>query len=237
MLQFLYVRIVKIHRVNVSHIICKPRMAKPTNNDTTYDPDLYLSPDQQDLLLAALSSNNPDSSNASIMFPGRGPISRSTSAQIKHNPQAHSKPHTMSTHILSNGQYASSVPTPGSGGLGAVGLDDSPFLDFDLEDGSFDWDNSGDQLIGNIPGTSSNGDEPDLHDKRKSPGDDIDDEDGGGKRREGDDKSSKKPGRKPLTSEPTSVSPCPLSQDSIIANGVSSTEAQGTEPCCPKSIP
>jgi AP-1-like factor len=60
-------------------------------------------------------------------------------------------------------------------------------------------------MIGNLPGTSSDGD-ADTHDKRSHPDDDDDDDEGGGKRREGDEKSSKKPGRKPLTSEPTSVS-------------------------------
>ena len=63
-------------------------------------------------------------------------------------------------------------------------------------------------MIGDLPGTPSNGD-ADVHDKRGHPeDDDEDEEDGGGKRREGstDEKTSKKPGRKPLTSEPTSVS-------------------------------
>ncbi|KIV92030.1 hypothetical protein PV10_06508 [Exophiala mesophila] len=76
--------------------------------------------------------------------------------------------------------------------------DESPFLDFDPEgdfDDSFTFDGSS-RMIGDIPG--------DLHDKRKSiGGDDDDEEEGGGKRREGEDKTAKKPGRKPLTSEPT----------------------------------
>jgi len=60
-------------------------------------------------------------------------------------------------------------------------------------------------MIGKLPGSSSDGD-TETHDKRQHPDDDDDDEeDGGGKRREGD-KGSKKPGRKPLTNEPTSVS-------------------------------
>jgi AP-1-like factor len=61
-------------------------------------------------------------------------------------------------------------------------------------------------MIGKLPGTSSDGD-ADTHDKRSHPDDDGEEEEGGGKRREGDEKTGKKPGRKPLTSEPTSVSP------------------------------
>ncbi|KIW14856.1 hypothetical protein PV08_07641 [Exophiala spinifera] len=77
--------------------------------------------------------------------------------------------------------------------------DESPFLDFDPEadfgDESFDFDENA-RMIGDIPG--------ELHDKRKSIDGKEDDDEGGGKRREGEDKTAKKPGRKPLTSEPTS---------------------------------
>lgn len=103
----------------------------------------------------------------------------------------------------------SPLQAPGSGTLN--GFDESPFIDYDYEfdaDGSFDYDFNNDsqgQMIGKLPGSSSDG-EADNHDKRSHPDDDDDDEEGGGKRREGDEKSSKKPGRKPLTSEPTSVS-------------------------------
>ena len=94
--------------------------------------------------------------------------------------------------------------------LQASGFEESPFIDYDYEfdaDGSYDqydFNDSQGQMIGNLPGTSSDGD-AENHDKR-SHEDDGDDEEGGGKRREGDEKLSKKPGRKPLTSEPTSVS-------------------------------
>lgn len=81
--------------------------------------------------------------------------------------------------------------------------DESPFLNFDPDgdfDDSFGYDDSS-RMIGDLP------DEGDLHEKRKSMDGKDDDDEGGGKRREGDDKTAKKPGRKPLTSEPTSVSP------------------------------
>lgn len=108
----------------------------------------------------------------------------------------------------------SPVQAPGSGTLN--GFEESPFIDYDYEfDGAdgFDYEFANDsqgQMIGKLPGTSSDGD-AETHDKRSHPDDDGDEDEGGGKRREGDEKSSKKPGRKPLTSEPTSVStPIPL---------------------------
>jgi AP-1-like transcription factor len=133
--------------------------------------DLYLSPDEQDLLVAALNSNQPG---------GR----RSDSQPLSYTP--------------------TTQENPGSGQLDFS--DESPYLDFDqdgeFDDSAFGYDPNG-RMIGDLP------DEPfaggDLHDKRKSIGDKDDDDEGGGKRREGEDKTSKKPGRKPLTSEPTSV--------------------------------
>lgn len=88
---------------------------------------------------------------------------------------------------------------PGSGHLDFS--DESPFLDFDPDgdfDDSFGYDEESGRMIGDLPG--------DLHDKRKSIDGQDDDDEGGGKRREGEDKTAKKPGRKPLTVEPTSVS-------------------------------
>lgn len=80
--------------------------------------------------------------------------------------------------------------------------DTSPLGDFDLEDGNFDWDNSGD-LFGDLP-TLPNGDNTEHHDKRKkSSDDDGGEEEGTGKRRESGEKSGRKPGRKPITGEPT----------------------------------
>ena len=77
--------------------------------------------------------------------------------------------------------------------------DDNAYLGFDV-DGEFD-----DNFDLNDEDDDENSSH-DLHDKRKSMDGNNDDEEGGGKRREGEDKLSKKPGRKPLTSEPTSVS-------------------------------
>ena len=130
------------------------------------------------------------------------------------------------------------LANPGSGQLGFS--DDSPYLDFDPE-GEFDEDNfdfdSSARMIGDLPDDDEDNNDTinHLHDKRKSIGDNDDEEEGGGKRREGEDKTAKKPGRKPLTSEPTSVClSClfPLSPDSNKC-----LEAQSPESSCSTSLP
>jgi AP-1-like transcription factor len=126
----------------------------------------------------------------------------------------------------------SPLQAPGSGTLN--GFDESPFIDYDYEfdaDGSFDYDLGNDsqrQMIGKLPGSSLDGDN-DTPDKRSHPEDDGDEEDGGGKWREGDEKAFKKPGRKPLTSEPTSVSSLVIFI--IIAILMFFTEAQSPKSC------
>lgn len=165
-------------------------------NGTAYGPDLTLTPDQEGLLRTALASNTPNRSSPKHSDFGTSSASRSN-GNAKQSQQTDSH--------MANGSniFASPVQdTPGSGQLGS--FDESPFLDYELEDGNYDWDNSGDQLFGDLPGTESYGD-GENHDKRKASVDDEDEEEGTSKRREGDDKTAKKPGRKPLTGEPTSV--------------------------------
>lgn len=147
--------------------------------------DLYLSPDQQDLLMAALTSNQSPTMQRSSRAgaPARN-VQRTGSLSFT--------PGSMSDQTA-----------PDSGRLDFS--DDSPFLDFNQDgdfDDSFEFDQNG-QMIGDIPEDSTSND---LHDKRKSIDGQDEDDEGGGKRREGDDKTAKKPGRKPLTSEPTNVS-------------------------------
>lgn len=143
---------------------------------------LYLSPNQQDLLVAALTSNQPTN-----------------------------KASKMAATAKDQGAGISDPQAPGSGHLDYN--DDSPFLDFPLdgEGDDFNFDDQG-EMFGDLPDEDSPDNsttDPDhLHDKRKSMGGQDDDDEGGGKRREGDDKQAKKPGRKPLTNEPTSVSRC-----------------------------
>ncbi|KAJ5758515.1 AP-1-like transcription factor napA [Penicillium odoratum] len=152
--------------------------------DRMYPQGLYnLSPDQQDLLMAALSSNTP------------------SNKQSSHTP--HQNPEHSPDQASSNGMSG-----PPSGNFEnpqshfnafGYGDDESPFLDFTPEV-DFDFPGSA-NLIGDLPG------DPPSHDhesggKRKSMDgkSEVDGEETGKKRRESE---AKKPGRKPLTSEPT----------------------------------
>jgi len=149
----------------------------------TINPSFTLSKRQEELLFAALNSNNKTS-----------------------NIDTSNRQSSDNSSMAPGSFTESPLQAPGSGTLN--GFEESPFIDYDYEfdaDGSFDYDFSNDsqgQMIGKLPGTSSDGD-ADTHDKRSHP-EDEEEEEGGGKRREGDEKASKKPGRKPLTSEPTS---------------------------------
>ncbi|MCJ1282355.1 DNA-binding transcription factor yap1 [Xylographa opegraphella] len=177
-------------------------MTPALHDESAFDANLYLSPKEQDLLLTALNSNKSGQANNKRSDP---PMStnavRPSGLRSTSNPLQFQQAGRKS--LDHSDVYASPVQNmPGSG---AIGVNESPFLDYELDDGNFDWDIGGDLMIGSLPGTSFDDDEEaDLHDKRKISDDDVEDIDGGGKRREGDDKSTKKPGRKPLTSEPTS---------------------------------
>lgn len=76
--------------------------------------------------------------------------------------------------------------------------DDPLLANFYDGDTSFDLDNT--DLSGVYPGDIESND---IHDKRKASDASDDSEEGDPKRREGEDKQAKKPGRKPLTTEPT----------------------------------
>lgn len=123
---------------------------------------------------------------------------------------------TRDSRNTTRANYTPNLSTPSAPGSGHLDYaDDSPFIDYPLDDDvedSFTFDEQA-QMFGDIPEDKDNDDDDGhdhLHDKRKSMGDGDADEDdeGGGKRREGEDKQAKKPGRKPLTSEPTSVRTC-----------------------------
>lgn len=161
-----------------------------TNNQEDFDP--YLSPTQQDLLIAALASSN--TSGRGSTYPPAG-----TGKKGVNNPLDNLDMNDITTSY--------EQPTPGSGTFGSIGMEDSPFIDYLEPDANFDLEPiDDDDMIGALPGGPSTDEQDgDLHEKRKSIGDNVDDEEGGGKRREGDDKTAKKPGRKPLTSEPTTV--------------------------------
>ncbi|KAF2626166.1 PAP1-domain-containing protein [Macroventuria anomochaeta] len=164
-----------------------------TGNDFQNGAPFYLDATQQDLLLAALASNNQ---NPNDLF---SDINGLDAKQPFGNDQFQYPVNNLDPTTFFSPQQS----TPANA-FGTLGVDESPFIDYLDGDNTLDFDgaNSGARMIGSLPGDSPEG-EP--NDKRKSPDEDgeEDDEEGGGKRREGDDKQAKKPGRKPLTSEPT----------------------------------
>jgi AP-1-like transcription factor len=132
-------------------------------------------------------------------------------------------------------------------------FDTSPFLDYDYDinaDTSFDFsfgDASNVKMIGDLPetaGSEKSGSENNETEKRSHPEDENEEEGGDAKRQETGEKVSKKPGRKPLTTEPTSVSlaphnaninPCPAPVPVLTA--LNFIEAQGAEQGCAARIP
>ncbi|KAL9075793.1 MAG: hypothetical protein Q9157_003894 [Trypethelium eluteriae] len=169
---------------------------KNTNKNSIKQDEFnpYLSPTQQDLLIAALASSN--TTGKGNTYPPAG-IKKTGATTPGEN---------LNMNDINSSYFTSpEQPTPGSGHFGSIGMEDSPFIDYLEADANFDLEPiEGDDMIGALPGDPSSAElDGDLHDKRKSIGDNVDDEEGGGKRREGDDKTAKKPGRKPLTSEPT----------------------------------
>ncbi|KAI6083608.1 PAP1-domain-containing protein [Hypoxylon rubiginosum] len=156
--------------------------------------NFILTPQQQNLLFRALTSNQQGNNS-----------SNSTNSQLSLSPETLSKSPVQSQNTPNGVTH---------------GLQESPYLDYDYDlgpDSGFDFDFTNDgqaKMIGDLPGTSPMKDddskasspENDSPDKRSHPDDDEEDdmEDGGGKRREGEGKVPKKPGRKPLTNEPSS---------------------------------
>lgn len=173
----------------------------------TLPPNFLLTPQQQSLLFAALNSNRPQASGSS-----------------SDRPSLALSPNSFETSPMQDS--------------GASGFQESPYLDNynydDVGDSSFDFSLIDDQskMIGDLPETvKSESSEADGIEKRSHP--DDDDEGNGSKRRESTDKVPKKPGRKPLTSEPSSVRRYPP----LLAHPFScawlmlrNSEAQGAEP-------
>ncbi|KAG8628725.1 hypothetical protein KVT40_002590 [Elsinoe batatas] len=130
----------------------------------------YLTGNQQNLLRAALVSNNPAT-----------------------QPNPRNKSYKMAAHLQN--PYATTQSLQGVDGLNNFDFDNPEFANYLDGDTSFDFDAS------DLAGLDAD-EIRDIHDKRKA-SDDEDQEEGGAKRGEGEDKQPKKPGRKPLTSEPT----------------------------------
>lgn len=181
--------------------------------------DFVLTPQQQSLLFAALNSN-------------KQPIASPMAGNLHMSPASFGNSPTQKTDIN--------------------GFDTSPFLDYDYDingDTSFDFsfgDGSNAKMIGDLPGSAGSdksGSENNDTEKRSHPDDENEDDGGDAKRQETGEKVTKKPGRKPLTTEPTSVSPATRNAN---ANHVSTChilttlhrlEAQSAEQGCPARIP
>lgn len=164
---------------------------------STFKPDAVLNPEQQALLRSALASNKQTPVNSVSDLPNTSRPS-STMANAKSNGNV--------SAARSSIDAAKAYPSPDdlqqpiNGGR----FDEGPLLDFGLEDGNFDWDNNDDSL-NFIDNNQTDGDHNEHDDKRKHPDEDDDDQEGSHKRLESEDKASRKPGRKPLTGEPTTV--------------------------------
>jgi AP-1-like factor len=144
----------------------------------------FLSQNQQDLLMAALQSN--------------GGAAASDGGDLDSNRNSLDFTGSLDPQMISNAETA---------GLYQDFEFDPHFLDTfegDSQQLDLDFDDEGspDGDV-NPSAIESYGDQGE---KRKTMADDKQDGDNGSKRREGDEKLAKKPGRKPLTSEPTSVS-------------------------------
>jgi AP-1-like factor len=163
---------------------------------STQKSNPYLSPNQQDLLLAALNSQAKRNPRAK---PAVGDTGITNHTHATSDP---SQPTT--THAMSG---AAVFQSPGN--MDNYNPDFTPDLDYLDGDASFDFDNAdlGGEMIGGLPGVDADG-KPEQHDKRKNTDDDGSPAEGSAKRQElaEGEKGSKKPGRKPLTNEPTTVS-------------------------------
>ncbi|KAI2607992.1 PAP1-domain-containing protein [Hypoxylon sp. NC1633] len=160
--------------------------------------NFILTPQQQNLLFRALTSNQSGGN-------GSNGTNGSNGNSLSMSPDSLTKSPAQSQNGGNN------FDTPNE----TNGVQESPFLDYDYDlgpDTSFDFDFTQDgqaKMIGDLPGSSPTKDdspETESPDKRGHPDDDEDDDidEGGGKRRESEGKVPKKPGRKPLTNEPSS---------------------------------
>jgi AP-1-like factor len=197
-------------------------MAGTANDFQTGGAPFYLDAAQQDLLLAALASNNQNPND--IFSTGLNNGHSASNSQFQYSTD------NVDPTFFTSPQQS----TPANAFNGSI--EESPFVDY-LDGDNFDFDNADDDLmIGALPGGSPSGKNGEES-KRKSPDDDdADDDEGGGKRREGEDKQAKKPGRKPLTSEPTTVRFLLCGVFNTTISLTQDVETQGAESRCPASL-
>ena len=166
--------------------------------ESTFNPDTSLNAEQQALLRSALASNKPPVNSIS---------NQSKPSSASPSSMANGKPNGNASAADNSIDPARAYPSPDDlqQPLKSGRFDEGPLLDFGFDDGSFDWENNDDSLdFGN--NTHLEDDHPEHDEKRKHPDSEEDDQEGSHKRLESEDKASKKPGRKPITGEPTTVS-------------------------------
>jgi AP-1-like transcription factor len=159
---------------------------------STFPPltSFSLSQDQEDLLMAALGTPQQPQSATALTPPSRD-VFNFSNGSLESSLFTGPSPQTA---MMENTDFAAMTDQQFMDFLDGNGDDDAQFEDSPEND-------MDDSLMDN--------DSRDLHDKRKSyVGGDYDDDESAPKRREGEEKQAKKPGRKPLTNEPTSVSSC-----------------------------
>lgn len=158
-----------------------------------------LAPDQQKLLLAALNSNKKQKLGANATPGGSKQTSNGQAAESDTSSPANGiNPAALFSFTNSTDPFTMNSAGPTAFDLGTT---DSDFA-VDLSKSFADFNESSPDLL--------NGDaEAEQGEKRKSPEEDLDDEDDQGDDGTGEagSKEAKKPGRKLLTSEPTTVRP------------------------------
>ena len=149
----------------------------------------YLTDSQTTLLRAALDSQSR-------------PQNTSASTGNKSSHQIDSKPAGQTGNMTAANSGALFM-SPQNADMDSFGTDYTPGFDYLDNDDSFDFEDAdlGGEMIGALPGNG------DGHEKRKSPDESAGTPEHDSKRQETNDgeKAAKKPGRKPLTSEPTTV--------------------------------
>ena len=186
-------------------------MAGASSDYQSFGADTLLSPSQQDLLVAALSSQ-ATGSNTYEDQPRRGMV-QGRDASRKELPNSVQQDHPSN---LNPSEVATQTGFLNADALASLNAEDASFADWlganndipydAVDDGQF-WLDEQDGAQAEIAINDDADEERDLHDKRKIPSGGTDDAEGAGnKRRESEEKVAKKPGRKPLISEASTVS-------------------------------
>ena len=190
-------------------------MAGASTDHQQFGVDAYLSRNQQDLLVAALSSQ---SANSQLQKDVGKAEKRNSTGQTFHR-----EPYNQQQNFVADYNSSNLLPQQNNTeekSTTAYSLEDTSYvdwlgasdgLDYSAVDDVQAWNEDLDENQPAIDGdndASADDDhelESDLHDKRKMSGDINEEDETENKRREGEEKVAKKPGRKPLISEASTV--------------------------------